>query len=234
VVAADSLRFYDLSTVRLAKEKPGLSHCEKKLLESIFLTLQNLHSLAHAFISKTLVYDLNSAFFGRLFVGDINLVELVKSCVLNALSDMKRCLKGDRGSNSNLIVLLANFAHIVTLSLVDDAILNGGSARVFSKSFALQIESQLQDARSLFEKWLESNLTDFSPALYPSLLHCRHFEFLLTEIVPMMQRDSEELVSLFQASYAKAENHVPVSSPYFLSRIILARDDGDAAAAAFR
>jgi hypothetical protein len=147
---------------------------------------------------------------------------------------MKMMLKGDSGSNSNVIVLLAAAAHAVTLSLVDDAVLNGGPSRKFTKSLAVKLDAQLQNAQHVLAQWLQDNVADFVPAFFPSLFRSRHFEFLMTEILPMMQRESSELVSLFRASYAKAQNHVPISSPYFLSRVVLARDDGDAAAAAFR
>jgi hypothetical protein len=230
----DGIHSYDLSTLLSVKERPALSAGEKKLLDSAHLALQNLHALARVLVSKTLVYDLNSVLYGRLFVDDINLLDQIKSCVLVCLADIKKKLKGDSGSNSNLIVLLSSIAHIVTLSLVDDAILNGGPSRKFSKSLAVKLEAQLQGAQHAFGQWLLDNVTDFVPVMYPQLFKSKHLEFLITEIVPMMQRDSAELVNLFSASYAKAQNHVPTSSPYFLSRAVLARDDGDAAAAAFR
>ncbi len=229
-----AVRCYDLSSLLSVSQKQGVSVCEKKILDSAHVTLHNLHALARILASKTLAYDLNGLFYGQLFVSDVNLLELMQSCVFCFLVDMKTLLKGDSGSNANLIVLLASAAHSVTLSLVDDAVLNGGPSRTFSKTLAVKLDAQLQNAQHVLGQWLQDNVTDFIPAFFSSLFKSKHLEFLITEILPMMQRDSSELVSLFRASYAKAQNHVPISSPYFLSRIVLARDDGDAAAAAFR
>lgn len=230
----EEVRSYDLASLLSANLKQGVCLCEKKLLESAHLTLHNLHALARVLVRKTLVYDFDSSFYCQLFVVDINLLDLIKSCVLDALANMKKMLKGDSGSNSNVIVLLAAAAHAVTLSLVDDAVLNGGPSRKFTKSLAVKLDAQLQNAQHVMAQWLQDNVANFVPAFFPSLFRSKHFEFLMTEILPMMQRESSELVSLFRASYAKAQSHVPISSPYFLSRIVLARDDGDSAAAAFR
>lgn len=230
----DSIRFYDLSTFDSMFEKQGVSVCEKKILESAKHTLQSVHTLSRVLLAKVLVYDLNSEFYGQLFIHHINLLEQTKQCVFRSLDTMKKVLKGSAGSNANLIIALSAAAHAVTLTLVDDAILNGGSSRTFSRTLALTLEAQLQNLQPLFVEWLQENVTDFVPGLFPSLFKSKHLEFLITEIIPMMKRDSAELVTLFEASYAKAQNHVPISSPYFLSRVVLARDSGDAAAAAFR
>ena len=230
----NAVRCYDLSSVLSVSQKQGVSVCEKKLLDSAHLTLHNLHALARVIASKALAFDLHTSFYCQLLVNDINLLELTKSCVFRFLDDMKTLLQGDAGSNTNLIALLSSAAHSVTLSLVDDAVLNGGPSRTFSKSLAVKLDAQLLNVQHILGQWLQENVTDFVPALFSSLFKSKHLEFLITEILPMMQRESSELVSLFRASYAKAQNHVPISSPYFLSRIVLARDDGDAAAAAFR
>jgi hypothetical protein len=230
----DGVRCYDLSTLDSFFERQGVSVCEKLLLESARHSLQNVHTLTRVLMSKVLCFDLNSVLYGQLFIQHINLLEQVKSFVLQSLDSMKKTLKGDSGSSANLIVSLCSAAHAVTLTLVDDAILNGGASRNFSRSLAMTLEGQLQNVQQLFVEWLQENVTDFVPALFPMLFKSKHMEFLLTEIIPLMKRDSTEIVSLFEASYAKAQNHVPASSPYFLSRIILARDSGDASAATFR
>lgn len=234
----DGIRCYDLSTLDSVSEKQGVSVCEKKLLESAKHALHNVHTLSRVLMSKVLVFDLNSAFYGQLFIQHINLLELTKSCVLRSLGDIKKTIKGDSGCNSNLfsnlILSLSSAAHAATLTLVDDAILNGGLSRTYSGSLAFTLEAQLQNLQHIFFEWLQENVTDFVAGSFPSLFKSKHMEFLITEIIPMMKRDSAELVTLFEASYAKAQNHVPISSPYFLSRVVLARDSGDAAAAAFR
>ena len=64
---------------------------------------------------------------------------------------------------------------------------------------------QLQNAKHDFEQWLLEQVSvrggvgvtharrdtpqDFVPALYPSLFSCKHLDFLMTEVIPVMQRD---------------------------------------------